>query len=293
MYAVTAFYKFTPLPKSDLEEIRRDLLALGEELSMGGLTIVGTEGVNGTVAGSQKAISTWKKKIESLVGDVTFKDSKSADQPFKRWFVKIRPEIVSLGDTKIVPNGTHNHLSPDEWDHMIDEEDVLILDARNDYETEIGIFEGAVDPKLHCFQEFPDYVKHCNIPKDKKILMYCTGGIRCEKACLEMERQGYENVFQLDGGILRYMQEKPQSKWKGECFVFDHRVAVNEDLLPSERYGLCPHCGNPGDQEITCQQCQEPGIMCIHCLKSMNSQTCSKNCNYCRNRDLQKAAQVH
>ena len=260
---------------------------------MGGLTIVGSEGVNGTVAGSASSIRKWKQKIEEFAGEVTFKDSKSDGQPFKRWFVKIRPEIVSLGNVGIVPSGKHNHLTPEEWDAVIDSEDVVILDTRNDYETEIGIFEGATDPKLHCFQEFPEYVKNCDIPKDKKILMYCTGGIRCEKACLEMERQGYENVYQLDGGILRYMQERPSSKWQGECFVFDHRVAVAEDLKPSRRYGLCPHCGDPGDQNITCMQCEGPGIMCVRCLQSMESPICSKNCAYCRKRDLQKAAQVH
>lgn len=290
MYYVTAFYKFVPLNTKDAQRIRDDLYACGSDLNMGGLTIVGTEGINGTVAGSKEAIANWKEKIESTVGDVTFKDSTSNDQPFKRWFVKIRPEIVSLGDTKIIPKGKHNHLSPEDWDRMIDSEDVVILDTRNDYETEIGMFEGAIDPKLHCFQEFPEYVKTCEIPKEKKVLMYCTGGIRCEKACLEMERQGYENVYQLDGGILRYMQERPQKKWKGECFVFDHRVAVNQDLKPSDRYGLCPHCGDPGDQKVTCVRCDQPGMMCMRCLELMDHQTCSKNCNYQLNLALQKAA---
>ncbi len=293
MHQVTAFYKFVPLSESEIDQIRQDLFDFGNDLDMGGLTIVGSEGVNGTVAGSASAIRKWKQKIEAIVGEVTFKDSQADEQPFKRWFVKVRPEIVSLGDTQIVPDGKNNHISPEEWDAMIDEGDVVILDTRNDYETEIGIFEGAVDPKLHCFQEFPEYVKTCDIPKDKKVLMYCTGGIRCEKASMEMQRQGYTNVFQLDGGILRYMAERPQKKWKGECFVFDHRVAVAQDLKPSRRYGLCPHCGDPGDQNIDCIQCKNPGVMCVRCLESMESPTCSKNCAYCRNRDLQKAAQVH
>ncbi|MDP6561832.1 MAG: rhodanese-like domain-containing protein [Candidatus Peribacteraceae bacterium] len=154
------------------------------------------------------------------------------------------------------------------------------------------MFEGAIDPRIQTFQEFSDYVENSGIPKDKKVLMYCTGGIRCEKACLEMERQGYENVFQLEGGILRYMKERPHCNWNGECFVFDHRVAVNEEMKPSERYGLCPHCGDPGDRCITCEHCQKPGMMCARCIESMNCRACSKNCAYQRNLVLQKEALV-
>lgn len=290
MFCITAHYKFSPQTEDDIEPLRNDLFAFGQEIGMSGLVILGTEGLNGTVAAPSKEIlQQWKDRLEATFGEITFKDSFADNQPFKRWFVKIRPEIVSLGDTEIIPDGKNNHISPEEWDRMIDEEDVVVLDTRNNYETEIGIFEGAVDPKLHCFQEFPEYVEKCGIPKDKKVLMYCTGGIRCEKASIEMQRQGYSQVYQLDGGILRYMKERPDKKWKGECFVFDHRVAVNKDMMPSERYGLCPHCGDPGDQEITCERCQEPGMMCVRCTKSMNHQTCSKNCNYQLNLALQKA----
>ena len=273
--------------------MRDELFAFGEEIGMTGLVLVGTEGLNGTVAAeTEEILNIWKQKLESCFGEIVFKDSFSDDQPFKRWFVKIRNEIVSLGDTEIIPHGKHNHIPPEEWDRMMEEEDVVVLDTRNTYETEIGMCEGAIDPSLRTFQEFSEYVEKCDIPKDKKVLMYCTGGIRCEKACLEMERQGYENVFQLDGGILRYMKERPQKKWKGECFVFDHRVAVNEDLKPSERYGLCPHCGDPGDQHISCEHCQKPGMMCVRCIKSMDRQTCSKDCAYQRNLVLQKEALV-
>lgn len=293
MHFVSAHYKFSPLSEDKANEVRNDLFEFGESINMSGLVLVGTEGLNGTVAAPSENIrAQWKEKLESIFGEITFKDSFSDEQPFKRWFVKIRPEIVSLGNTAIVPNGKNNHVTPEEWDHMIDSEDVVILDTRNSYETEIGIFEGAIDPNLHCFQEFPEYVEKCDIPKDKKVLMYCTGGIRCEKASIEMQRQGYENVYQLDGGILRYMKERPQKKWKGECFVFDHRVAVNEDLMPSERYGLCPHCGDPGDQHITCEHCQKHGMMCIRCIQSLNRQTCSKDCAYRRNLVLQKEALV-
>ncbi len=275
-YIVTAFYKFISL--DSLDALQKDLKEFGEGIEMKGLTIIGTEGVNGTVAGPADAIEKWKAKIEELAGDVTFKDSKSEKQPFKRWFIKIRDEIVSLGDTKVLPNGKHNHISPEEWETMMEEEDVVILDTRNTYETEIGMFEGALDPKLDTFQEFPKWVSNCDIPKDTKVLMYCTGGIRCEKACLEMEKQGYSNVYQLDGGILRYIQEKPNRKWKGECFVFDHRVAVNQDLLPSSKYHLCPHCGDPGDIKTTCAYCNAFARICLRCNERPNRRSCSKNC---------------
>ncbi|MCA9370709.1 MAG: hypothetical protein KC680_01980 [Candidatus Peregrinibacteria bacterium] len=287
---VTAFYKFVPLAKENLEVIQKDLMACGVSLEMGGLTILGAEGINGTVAGSAKAIDAWKKKIEELAGEVVFKDSESDSQPFKRWFVKIRKEIVSLGKPDVLPNGKHHHIPPEEWDRMIDEEDVVILDTRNTYETDIGVFEGALDPRLQSFQEFPEWVANCEIPKEKNVLMYCTGGIRCEKACLEMERQGYQNVYQLDGGILRYMKERPEGKWQGECFVFDHRVAVGKDLKPSQLYHLCPHCGDPGDVKTSCKYCGEMARICKRCKSNPNRESCSKNCAHHLDRVLQKSA---
>ena len=277
-YVVTAFYKFKPFTEEEVQSVQQELFNFGEILDMGGLTIVGSEGVNGTVAGTEAAIKQWKEKIDEIAGEVTFKDSISDSQPFKRWFVKVRKEIVSLGKTDILPNGKHNHISPEEWERMMVEEDVVVLDTRNTYETEIGMFEGALDPKLTKFQEFPEWVANCDIPKNKKVLMYCTGGIRCEKACLEMEQQGYENVYQLDGGILRYMQERPEGKWQGECFVFDHRVAVGKDLKPSKQYSLCPHCGDPGDVKTSCSFCGEVARICQRCKNNPNRQSCSKNC---------------
>lgn len=289
MFFITAHYKFHPLTDTEIPALQEDLRTFGESIGMRGLVIVGAEGLNGTVAApSEEVLLQWKNRLEDTFGEITFKDSYADEQPFKRWFVKVRKEIVTLGDTNIVPSGKHNHISPEQWEQMMEEEDVVVLDTRNTYETEIGMFEGAIDPRIRTFQEFSDYVAHSGIPKDKKVLMYCTGGIRCEKACLEMERQGYEHVYQLDGGILRYMKERPQQKWQGECFVFDHRVAVNEELKPSERYKLCPHCGDPGDQTISCEHCGKEGTMCVHCQKSMNSQTCSKNCAYQHNLRLQK-----
>ena len=140
------------------------------------------------------------------------------------------------------------------------------------------MFKGAVDPNLKQFDEFPEYVNNCNIPKDKKVMMYCTGGIRCEKACLEMKRQGYQHVYQLKGGILQYIKECPNQKYQGECFVFDHRTAVNQDLAPSEQYRLCPHTGDPGDVTITCRNCGKEGVVHKACVGKEEYETCCKDC---------------
>lgn len=277
--AITAFYHFFPMDEATVASTRDAIDAKGKELDIRGLVLVATEGLNGTVGGKPEAIEVFKALLSEMQPEMVFKDSYAEVNPCKRWFVKIRDEIVGLGDTSIVPEDMdRNHLTPEEWNQMIEEEDVVLLDTRNDYEVEIGTFEGAVDPKLEIFSEFPKYVEECDIPKDKKVMMFCTGGIRCEKAALEMERQGYKHVYQLKGGILQYLKECPNQKYKGECFVFDKRSAVDQDLKPSTRYAVCPHCGDPGDQRISCNRCGDDGIICARCAAREDRTTCSKNC---------------
>lgn len=282
---ITAFYKFVEISEKSLPVLQEELRQFGEEHGMRGLTLLAGEGLNGTVCATPEVIEQWKALLTKHFGEIIFKDSEASELVFPRWFVKIRNEIVSLRQDDVHPNGPHNHLSPEDWDKALAEEDIVVIDTRNIYETEIGMFEGALDPNLQTFQEFPEYVKSCNIPKDKKVLMYCTGGIRCEKAALEMEKQGYKNVYQLEGGILAYLKKFPGKKFKGECFVFDHRVSVDQELKPSERYKTCPHCGNPGDREISCKRCSKTQCVCQHCLKQEARETCSKNCahHYARN----------
>lgn len=277
MTAITAFYKFIDLPEEELETIQQELLQFGQDTELCGLTLLAHEGINGTIAGPKAAIEAWEAELTRRFGEITFKRSQADTQPFKRWFVKIRQTIVNLGQP-VSPNGKHNHISPEEWDNMLQQDDVVVIDTRNDYEVAIGKFEGAIDPNIKTFQEFPEYVKNANIPKDKKVLMYCTGGIRCEKAIFEMEKQGYEHVYQLDGGILRYLQERPEGTFKGECFVFDHRVAVNKDLKPSEQYALCPHTGDPADTKISCKFCGETAKVHNSCVSVPELNSCSKNC---------------
>jgi UPF0176 protein len=277
-FSVTAFYKFLPIAAASLESLQQQLTVFGKVHRMGGLVLLAKEGINGTVCGSVESIDQWKKLLTESVGGLEYKDSEASTMVFRRWSVKLRPEIVALRQEGISPGGEHKHLTPEEWNKMLESDDVVVLDTRNTYETEIGMFEGAVDPQLTSFQEFPDYVKRAGIPKDKKVLMYCTGGIRCEKALLAMEKQGYEHVYQLKGGILAYIKKFPRGKFDGECFVFDHRVAVDQELQPSSRYSLCPHCGDPGDCHVTCLRCQKASVICTKCNATEACRTCSKRC---------------
>ena len=277
-FTITAFYKFLEISEEELVSIRSELQRMGYKFKLQGLTLVATEGVNGTVSSSAEGIAGFKQYLQQRFGEITFKDSYSDFRPFKRWLVKVRDEIVAIKDKSIFPDGDRNHLSPEEWHDVLSEEDVVLIDTRNICETDIGMFQGAIDPRLNSFGEFPQWVKDCGIPKDKKVLMYCTGGIRCEKALISMEREGYENVFQLKGGILDYLAQYPDGHWDGECFVFDGRVAVDNHLTPSQRYKFCPHCGDPGDLQSTCDVCETEMVICQQCAATPERQTCSKNC---------------
>jgi len=247
---------------------------------MRGLVLVATEGINGTVCGTPDVITKWKAIVSKDFPGIDWKDSGAESLVFPRWFVKIRTRIVGLDAKELKPSTDHNHLSPEEWNRVMEEEDTVILDARNFYETKIGMFEGAVDPKIRTFDEFRDFAKTTDLPKTKKVLMYCTGGIRCERAILEMEKQGFQHVYQLQGGILAYLKQFPNVKFKGECFVFDRRVAVDQNLHPSEHFSTCPHCGNPGDIDLSCLNCKSDAVVCDDCHKEEVKRTCTKNCRY-------------
>lgn len=286
--SITACYAFVPLEEEKLQMLREELMIFGKQRSMRGLTLVATEGINATVSGSAEAIAAWKNLLTEKCGAITFKDSAVNKEVFKRWSVKIKPEIVGLRNPGIRPSGKHQHVSPEKWHAMLEQEDVVLLDARNSYECGIGKFPGAIDPGTRAFHEFPASVQKAKLPKDKKILLYCTGGIRCEKALLEMESQGYTDVCQLDGGILAYLEKFPDGKFEGECFVFDHRVAVDRNLQPSRIYDLCPHCGDPGDRMIQCP-CGTEQKICTACAPEQSRHTCSKRC---RNELLKKSSRV-
>ncbi|MEQ1849841.1 MAG: rhodanese-like domain-containing protein [Candidatus Peribacteraceae bacterium] len=279
-FRITAFYHFQALTEQQVQDLRKTLFDFGMEHNMRGLVLLATEGINGTVCGTPDVIEQWKQLLRSYFPEINWKDSEASELVFPRWFVKIRAQIVGMREGNAMPGREHSHISPEEWNKMMEEEDVVVIDARNVYETKIGMFDGAVDPKIRSFDEFATYVATCNIPKDKKVLMYCTGGIRCERAIYEMEKQGYSHVYQLKGGILEYLKQCPNQKYKGECFVFDHRIAVDQELQPSKKYDACPHCGDPGELTVHCKECDSACRICDVCSKEEEKNTCSKNCRY-------------
>ena len=280
--AVTTFYRFSPLSSEELEQWEGEFYSLAESSDLLGLIISAKEGFNSTLAGSDETIQKLKSLVRSIPGfaETIFKDSRAKGNPFKRFKIKRREEIVTLKRPEFVPETVeNNHLSPEEWERVLrEEDDFVLIDTRNGYEVELGAFEGAIDPHMHAFSEFGQFVEDSGIPKEKKVLMYCTGGIRCEKAIFEMQSQGYKNVYQLEGGILNYLKHFPNSKYEGECFVFDHRVAVDQELKPSKEWRLCPHCGDPGKLKINCELCDTEAIICEECEKLAGGKSCSKNC---------------
>lgn len=285
---MTTFYLFVALSAERIDTLKMELETLGERLALQGLVLLAPEGINATVSGSESNLTAFKVHLTERIPELaplTFKDSWAETAPFRRFKIDLRSEIVAADMPGIYPQSPQNHhLSPEEWHAVLESEpDVLVLDTRNDYETRIGKFKNALDPNLKTFGEFPQFVDESGIPKTQKVLMYCTGGIRCEKAILTMQERGYENVYQLQGGILKYFETFPDGgAYEGECFLFDHRVAVDSHLRPSQKYSLCPHCGDPADQSITCVYCGGSASVCERCqaLDDGRAQACTKNCAY-------------
>ncbi len=254
--SITASYAFFPLTQEELVALQEELRLFGNVRDMKGLVLLAPEGINSTVCGVPEAITEWKEKMRTFKSDIIFKDSRAEQLVFKRWSVKLKPELITFRQPGIAPSGKHKHLTPSAWKEMMQRDDVVVLDARNEYEVAIGKFRNAVATPIKHFHRFPDAVRIANIPKEKTVMLYCTGGIRCEKAVLTMEAQGYENVYQLEGGILAYIEQFPEEAFEGECFVFDHRVAVNQKLQPSTLYQLCPGCGDPAMNGV-CGKCSK------------------------------------
>lgn len=282
-YYITTFYKFIPI--SNVENAKTWFNNLAEEHQIKGLIILAPEGFNSTVSAKTKEnLVNFKKDLLANFNltELNFKDSESHKSPFRRFVVKLRPEIVTLGTPDLVPpNGVNRHLTPSEWNDVLKKEKPIIIDTRNWYEYKIGTFKGSLNPNTEKFTEFPQYMDLQNISKDQKVLIFCTGGIRCEKGILELTEKGYSNVYQLDGGILNYLKEYPNDEYEGECFVFDHRVAVDQDLKPTTKYTLCPHCGQPGNTAIDCKRCDTHDHICEDCAKiEWKKDTCSKDCAY-------------
>jgi len=267
-YAVCALYRFVRL--EDFEALRDPLRRFMEDQGIRGTLLLAREGINGTVAGSPAAIAAlkeWLSRDERFDG-IDYKDSVTDIMPFNRTKVKLKREIVTMGVEDIDPlRSVGTYLKPREWDQVISDPDVTVIDTRNDYEVSIGTFKNAINPRTTTFREFPDYVQgNLDPKKHKKVAMFCTGGIRCEKSTAFLKEQGFAEVYHLEGGILRYLEETPeeQSLWQGECFVFDDRVAVNHSLERGQ-YDQCHACRMPITAEDQASPLFEQGVSCPHC----------------------------
>lgn len=266
-WVVAALYQFRPL--DDPAGLREDLHHLAARLGLCGTLIVAPEGINGTVAGSRAAIDELHAFLLGAGFDgLEYKESPSERQPFKRLKVRLKREIVTLGVPVQPPTQAGEYLTPAEWNALLDDPQAVVIDTRNRYEVEAGTFRGAVNPGLASFREFPAWVEaHRDDLAGKRVAMFCTGGIRCEKSTSLLRELGFEDVFHLRGGILRYLEEVPeaQSRWEGECFVFDGRVTVGHGLTPGEGE-MCHSCGWPLTLEDTRHPGFERGVSCGHCF---------------------------
>ncbi|KAB1088027.1 rhodanese-related sulfurtransferase [Neorhizobium galegae] len=267
-WLVAALYHFARFDR--YESFREPLQAFCDENGIKGTLLIAREGINGTVAGSDTAISgllAYLRAQPEFAG-LEHKESRASKMPFLRMKVRPKKEIVTMGVEDIDPKrivGTY--VEPKDWNALISDPETIVIDTRNDYETAIGIFKGAVDPQTKTFREFPDWVKNNpGLHNKPKIAMYCTGGIRCEKATAFMKEQGFDEVFHLKGGILKYLEEVPaeESLWEGACFVFDERVSV-EHGLKEGNHKLCHACRSPITAEEVTSPHYEEGVSCSTC----------------------------
>lgn len=265
---VCALYKFVAL--KDYKTLRQPLLDEMNRLQIRGTLLLAHEGINGTVAGSRDSIDQllgWLRS-DTRLADLATRESFSEQQPFKRTRVKLKKEIVTMGIDDIDPNQTAGtYIQPEDWNRLISDPEVLVVDTRNNYEVEVGTFRHAINPETTTFREFPEYAsQQLNPQKHKKIAMFCTGGIRCEKSTAYLKQQGFEEVYHLQGGILKYLEKVPEEKslWQGECFVFDDRVTVNHRLEPGQ-YDQCHACRLPITEADKASEYYEQGVSCPHC----------------------------
>ncbi|CAA9888630.1 conserved hypothetical protein [Candidatus Methylobacter favarea] len=265
---VCALYKFVTL--ENYQSLRQPLHAFMESNQLRGTLLLAKEGINGTVAGSRQAVNNlldWLRSDPRLA-DIDHKESLTDSQPFKRAKVKLKKEIVTLGVEGIDPKrvvGTY--VNPRDWNELISDPDVILVDTRNDYEVKVGTFKNAINPGTESFREFPRYAKNNLDPKrHQKIAMFCTGGIRCEKSTAYLKEQGFEEVYHLKGGILKYLEEVPEQEtlWEGECFVFDDRVTVNLQLEKGH-YDQCHACRMPITAADKASDRYQQGCACPHC----------------------------
>lgn len=266
---VATFYKFVLLP--DCTELQPQLLEFCQTQQLCGTILLALEGINGTISGTDQAVESLLAylRADPRLADLSAKYSGADQMPFERLKVKLKPEIVTLG-RPIDPNQVGQYVEPADWNALIADPEVLLIDARNQYEVAIGSFEGAENPGTDAFREFPDYVQQLDPARHQKIAMFCTGGIRCEKASAYLRSQGFEQVYHLKGGILRYLEQIPaaESRWRGECFLFDQRVAMQQGLKPGTHQS-CLSCGHPISEADQQSPACEAGISCPYCFDGL------------------------
>ena len=271
MFTICALYKFVHL--DHLEEFRVSILKAMDKIGICGTLLIAQEGINGTIAAPGGKDEKIKQMLDFLKQEMGFdsiscKFSQCIETPFKRSKVKLKKEIVTMGVEDIDPiKSAGTYVKPKNWNALISDPNVILIDTRNDYEVELGSFKNAQDPKTTSFREFPDYVaENLNPETHKKVAMFCTGGIRCEKSTAYLKKKGFEEVYHLEGGILKYLEDvdKKESLWEGECFVFDDRVSVDQELKPGN-YDLCFGCRLPITKADTKHKHYEKGVSCHRC----------------------------
>ena len=272
MFKVAALYKFSEIDNP--LEVQISLKKILKKLSIYGTILVGSEGINGTIAAkNEKNLNKALMHLKNLKGfndlDIKFSDSKK--NPFIRLKIKLKQEIVTIGDKSIDPTkSVGEYVNPEDWNSLLEEENILLIDTRNDYEVSIGTFKNSINPKIKSFRNFPNWVQKNlidkKVSKKSKIGMFCTGGIRCEKSTSYLKQLGFENVFHLDGGILKYLEnvKSDENEWKGECFVFDYRVSLNDSLEKGE-YDMCYACRMPLNKENKKNKHYLKGQSCEYC----------------------------
>lgn len=271
-FVIAAFYQFANFP--EFESWRQPLRSFGEKHQVRGSVLVASEGINGTIAGPREGVDAFLDYIrqDERFASMQHKESFADKQPFGRMRVRPKPEIVKLGIPTIDPTQeVGQYIEPKEWNAIISDPEVVVIDTRNDFEVQVGSFKGALNPKTDAFNHLPEFVETQLDPtKHKKVAMFCTGGIRCEKATAYLLQQGFENVYHLKGGILNYLKEVPETEslWEGNCFVFDDRVTVNHQLEPTF-VELCYACQTPITDEIRQSNKYRQGIYCPNCVASL------------------------
>ncbi|MBR62351.1 MAG: hypothetical protein CL904_06870 [Dehalococcoidia bacterium] len=290
-FKVAAFYEFIKV--SDLSSLSQSLKSLCTQNKIRGSIIIASEGINGTIAGLPDFTDEFIGYLDNMgFHNLNIKFSQTPNMPFYRSKVKIKKEIVTFSNNPVNNEVDRaQHISPKDWNDFVSQKDVIIVDVRNDYETKIGSFKSSVSPDTRSFVEFKDYIDtELSSNKDQKIAMYCTGGIRCEKASYYMKEIGFNNLFQLDGGILKYLEEvdEEDSLWDGECYVFDNRVSLNKGLQPGI-YDLCHGCNEPVAPKDKKSKKYEEDVSCPQCYDNMTED--KKNRSRERSKQIKLSAQ--